>query len=178
MTTTAGVPGPMVEDTPTHPHPDRRPAPARSFPRGRGVCPGCGAFLSRYSDQARCAACVRSSVLPQGLWADPVIGEALVRWDFRTFFRLVRSATGMSQIELGALTGLSQSAISQIESGSRRLTHVVRIQEVLRALGVPEQVSPSRRPAPAPHPSGPVHPQRQSVDQAPGSSSSWRVCQR
>lgn len=99
-------------------------------------------YLSRYSDDARCSACVRASLIPAAVWADPDVAAALAEWNFKVLFRLLRSATGMSQNELGALTGLSQGAISLIEAGARRLIHIDRIQAVIHALGVPDWASP------------------------------------
>jgi DNA-binding XRE family transcriptional regulator len=98
--------------------------------------------VSRYNDDERCAACIRSRRIPDAVWADATIAAALTQWNFGVFFRRLRSTTGMSQNDLSALTGLSQGAISQIEAGTRRLTHINRIQAVIRGLGVPDRVSP------------------------------------
>lgn len=116
-------------------------------------CSGCGAYLSRYSDDTRCSACARSGPVPDTVWADPAVAAALARWDFGVAFRLLRSATGMSQNDLSALTGLSQGAISQIEAGTRRLLNIDRIQAAVHTLGVPDWASPfaagtSSRPSP------------------------------
>ncbi|MEE4543950.1 helix-turn-helix transcriptional regulator [Streptomyces sp. V4-01] len=121
--------------------------------RSHHSCVGCGAYLSRYSDDARCSACARSGPIPDAVWADPAVAATLARWDFGVVFRLLRSATGMSQNDLSALTGLSQGAISQIEAGTRRLLNIDRIQAAIHALGVPAWASPfaagtSARPSP------------------------------
>lgn len=105
-------------------------------------CPDCGARLSRYSDQPRCAACTRASALPAGIWEQPALAAALAAWDFGALFRQVRAATGISQGTLAELTGLSQGTISQLEAGTRRLTHIDRVRDVLRALRVPDRMSP------------------------------------
>ncbi|WP_433892738.1 helix-turn-helix domain-containing protein [Streptomyces sp. CA-111067] len=110
--------------------------------RHRHACSGCGAYLSRYSDDTRCSACARSGPVPDAVWADPAVAAALARWDFGVVFRLLRSATGMSQNDLSALTGLSQGAISQIEAGTRRLLNIDRIQAAVHTLGVPDWASP------------------------------------
>ncbi|MEE4543952.1 helix-turn-helix transcriptional regulator [Streptomyces sp. V4-01] len=108
-------------------------------------CPDCAARLSRYSDQPRCAACTRGSALPAGIWEHPALAAALAEWDFGALFRQVRAATGISQGTLAELTGLSQGAISQLEAGTRRLTHIDRVRDVLRALQVPDRISPLTR---------------------------------
>lgn len=64
------------------------------------------------------------------------------RWDFGSLFTEVRALTGWSQGTLAELTGLSQGMISQVESGTRRLTHIDRIRDAVRALGVPDRLSP------------------------------------
>lgn len=110
--------------------------------RRRDACSGCGAYLSRYSNDSRCSACVRSNLIPDVVWAAPAVADALAQWDFGVVFRLLRSATDMSQNDLSALTGLSQGAISQIEAGTRRLSHIDRIQAVVHALRVPAWASP------------------------------------
>ncbi|MFF7199197.1 helix-turn-helix domain-containing protein [Streptomyces sp. NPDC008079] len=97
----------------------------------RSACSGCGAYLSRYSDDTRCSVCIRSGFIPGAVWADPEVAAAVAQWNFGVLFRLLRSATGMSQNDLSALTGLSQGAISQIEAGTRRLCHIDRIQAVI-----------------------------------------------
>jgi transcriptional regulator with XRE-family HTH domain len=101
----------------------------------------------------RCSARARSGPIPDTVWADPAVTAVLARWDFGAVFRLLRSAIGMSQNDVSALTGLSQGAISQIEAGTRRLLNIDRVQAVIRALGVHEWASPfaadtSARPSP------------------------------
>lgn len=108
-------------------------------------CPDCGAHLSRYSDQPRCAPCTRASTLPVGIWEHPELAAALAEWDFGSLFRQVRTASGISQGTLAELTGLSQGTISQLEAGTRRLTHIDRVRDVLRALQVPDRISPLNR---------------------------------
>ncbi|SEO93321.1 helix-turn-helix domain-containing protein [Actinacidiphila rubida] len=112
-------------------------------------CPDCSAHLSRYSDQPRCAACTRANPLPAALWTNPRLAAALAEWDFGSLFRHLREVSGISQGALAELTGLSQGTISQLENGARRLTHIDRVREVLRALQVPDHISPLT-PTPAP----------------------------
>ncbi|SFF75006.1 Helix-turn-helix domain-containing protein [Actinacidiphila alni] len=105
-------------------------------------CLDCGARLSRYSSLPRCGACTRARVLPVGIWSQPAVIAALAEWDFGRLFRIVRETARISQGTLAELTGLTQGTISQIEANSRRLTHIDRIRDVLRTLGVPEDISP------------------------------------
>ncbi|MFD9483365.1 helix-turn-helix domain-containing protein [Streptomyces sp. NPDC059991] len=77
------------------------------------------------------------------MWRDPEIVTALTAWEFGAAFRKIRQITPLSQDDLAALTGLSQSYLSALESGNRRLTNAERIKGVLGRLGVPPYAAPT-----------------------------------
>ena len=60
--------------------------------RSKRVCGDCGAALSMYSDDGRCAPCLRRFLdlcrslppVPSQVWADREIRDALAGWDFGT----------------------------------------------------------------------------------------------
>ncbi|QXE39169.1 helix-turn-helix domain-containing protein [Streptomyces sp. GMY02] len=81
------------------------------------------------------------------MWQDPSVTAALADWDFGTAFRLIRQIATLRQEDMAAITGLSQSFLSTLESGARRLVNIEKIIIVLDRLGVPPQVSPSPRPS-------------------------------
>ncbi|MEV6723570.1 helix-turn-helix transcriptional regulator [Streptomyces xanthochromogenes] len=85
------------------------------------------------------------------MWRDPDVIAALTAWEFGAAFRRIRQITDLRQDDLAALTGLSQSYLSSLESGSRRLTHVERIREVLGQLGVPVHAAPALVPGTTAH---------------------------
>ncbi|MBC9714473.1 helix-turn-helix domain-containing protein [Streptomyces sp. TRM66268-LWL] len=68
--------------------------------------------------------------------------SALAGWDFGALFSRVRELTGLRQQDLGELTGLTQSTLSMLESGARRLRHIDTIMPVLERLEVPTEVLP------------------------------------
>lgn len=125
-------------------------------PRGDGVvheedrqCARCGCRLSRYNSQARCAACTRtvgdiqtsSAVrVPGRVWHDTRVREALAEWDFGRMLGLVRRLASLRQEDMAQITGLSQGALSMLESGTRRLTNIDKIIPVLDGLAVPPEL--------------------------------------
>ncbi|MBB5907208.1 transcriptional regulator with XRE-family HTH domain [Actinoalloteichus hymeniacidonis] len=77
--------------------------------------------------------------IPPGFFDDPGMRTALAHYDFGAVFLAVRSHTGMSQLELADLLGLSQSRVSAVERGERRLTHVKLAARMATALRIPAQ---------------------------------------
>lgn len=107
-------------------------------------CDRCGCSLNRYNRDTLCAACARSQIrekhclsVPEHVWADPELQSALSAWDFGRASRLIRLRGGLRQDDMSRLTGLSQSFLSMLESGTRRLTNIDKIVEYLTGLGVP-----------------------------------------
>jgi transcriptional regulator with XRE-family HTH domain len=71
------------------------------------------------------------------MWLDTEVGRALDALDFGLLSRLLRERTGMRQEDFAALAGVSQSYLSQLESGARRLTRMDRAAAFLRGIGAP-----------------------------------------
>ncbi|GII65851.1 hypothetical protein Skr01_59360 [Sphaerisporangium krabiense] len=114
---------------------------------GERMCPVCRkTLLSRYSGDPVCAPCARSSrgalpAVPVWLWDSPEIREALASADLPAFLLRVRSAMGLSQLELASLVGWSQSTVNRVENGERNTLYDIR--ELLRfadAIDMPRQV--------------------------------------
>ncbi|WP_049714211.1 helix-turn-helix domain-containing protein [Streptomyces caatingaensis] len=75
--------------------------------------------------------------MPEEVWRDVDVREALAAWDFSRVSRLVRQRGALRQEDVAALTGLSQAFLSMLESGQRRLTNIDKITEFLAGLGAP-----------------------------------------
>lgn len=122
-------------------------------------CTQCGSLLSRYNEHARCAPCSRASAaepapplsLPDHVWQNAAVTAALAAWDFGTAFRVIRRTASLRQEDMSVITGLSQSFLSTLESGTRRLLNIDKIITVLERLGVPAHVAPVPVPGSAAH---------------------------
>ncbi|MGI8307177.1 helix-turn-helix domain-containing protein [Saccharopolyspora hattusasensis] len=88
-----------------------------------------------------CGSCARArgfqKPIPEGFYEDPALRAALARYDFGTVFAAVRQQTGLSQLQLADLLGLSQSRVSAVERGERRLTHVKLAARLATMLRIP-----------------------------------------
>ncbi|MEU5002058.1 helix-turn-helix transcriptional regulator [Streptomyces sp. NPDC021622] len=80
--------------------------------------------------------------LPDNIWQNTAVTTALGNWDFGAAFRLIRQAASLRQEDMSVITGLSQSFLSTLESGTRRLVNIDKIINVLERLGVPAHVAP------------------------------------
>ncbi|WP_189957698.1 helix-turn-helix domain-containing protein [Streptomyces alanosinicus] len=80
------------------------------------------------------------------MWQNPTVAAALADWDFGTAFRLIRQIASLRQEDMSAITGLSQSFLSTLESGARRLVNIDKIVPVLERLGVPPASGATSRP--------------------------------
>ena len=98
-------------------------------------CGRSGCRLSRYntSDQV-CGPCERASgaetrrvAVPDRVWGDEDVRDALARWDFGLLSRRIRERGSLRQEDMAELTGLSQGFLSMLEPGSRRLTSIDRV---------------------------------------------------
>lgn len=125
-------------------------------------CIRCSCRLSRYNSADLCSGCSREVTLaepmtpfvPPHVWRDDDVSEALIQRDFGTLCRLIRERGELRQEDLAVLTDLSQSFLSQLEAGRRRLTNIDRIISLLDGLGAPVEVTgPMLRPhvGEAPH---------------------------
>ena len=109
-------------------------------PRGQHCC-FCGRALA---SDPMCRRCARAAgfhkPIPDGFYNDAGLRAALARYDFGTVFTAVRAHTGLSQLQLANLLGLSQSRISAIERGKRRLTHVKLAARAATLLRIPPEL--------------------------------------
>ncbi|MFI0141487.1 helix-turn-helix domain-containing protein [Streptomyces luteogriseus] len=119
-------------------------------------CIECACQLSRYNSEDCCSACLRgrkvtasaSRCVPEQVWKVPEVRLALAQRDFGRLCTLVRTLGGLRQDDMVTLTGLSQSFLSMLERGERRLTNIDRIVQLLAGLEVPlELTGPILRPA-------------------------------
>lgn len=112
-------------------------------------CDRCGCSLSQYNTDRLCSACARSRTwetsiptVPEHVWFDQDVRNALSAWDFGQASRLIRLRGGLRQEDIAQLTGLSQAFLSMLESGNRRLTNIDKIVEFLTGLAVPAELVP------------------------------------
>lgn len=126
-------------------------------------CGRCGCRLSRYNPGSTlCGPCERVAAapvptrlqIPDRVWLDPAVRDALARWDFGQLSRRVRESASLRQEDLAAMTGLSQGYLSMLEAGSRRLINIDKVLDFLVGLGVPaDLISLPRRAARGTEPS-------------------------
>jgi len=113
-------------------------------------CSRCGCRLSRYNAAPRCGACARAAGpgeaslpplrVPEHAWADHQVREALAAWDLGKMLSRVRRLASLRQEDMAQMTGLSQSALSMLENGTRPLTHIDKITRLLDGLAVPPEL--------------------------------------
>lgn len=112
-------------------------------------CAECAGRLSRYNEENRCGACLRSRPttaqeslrVPARVWDVPEVQFALAERDFGRLCTLVRTLGDLRQDDMVTLTGLSQSFMSMLETGTRRLTNIDRIVGLLAGLNVPVELT-------------------------------------
>lgn len=99
------------------------------------ICVACQVtVLSRYNPDSLCAVCTRASqkqdatdLAPDWLWDSAPLRTALARLDLPTFVLTFRTASGLSQAELGHLVdGWSQPLVSLTERGLRDTIYDIR----------------------------------------------------
>ena len=110
---------------------------------GRQRCRFCGTALATVTDPM-CGSCARAAgfrkPIPDGFYDDADLRAALARYDFGAVFTAVRAHTGLSQVQLADLLDLSQSRISAVERGERRLTHVKLAARLASLLRIPPRL--------------------------------------
>ncbi|MFI5751176.1 helix-turn-helix domain-containing protein [Streptomyces sp. NPDC051644] len=109
------------------------------------VCGKCGNVLSQYNPDPMCASCSRTSAalgVPDRAWRDERVQRALGSWEFGDLLRLLRRRSGLSQMDVRALTGLTQSYISDLENGRKQLGGRDAIIDLLNGLGLPTDLRP------------------------------------
>lgn len=73
-------------------------------------------------------------------WADLRLRASWARRDWAAILRAYRAATGLSQIKLAALVGLSQSDVSLIERGKREVREAAVMDRIAEGLHVPPEL--------------------------------------
>jgi transcriptional regulator with XRE-family HTH domain len=76
---------------------------------------------------------------PADLWERPEMVTALSTRDFGSVIRIFRRWTGTSQTHVGALIGVPQPHVSEIERGSRHVQTLDLIERIADGLGIPRQ---------------------------------------
>lgn len=112
-------------------------------------CNECGCQLSRYNQEPCCSACLRGRpatapatlCVPEQVWDVPEVRLALTERDFGKLCILVRTLGHLRQDDMVTLTGLSQSFLSMLERGARRLTSIDKIVCMLNGLQVPLELA-------------------------------------
>lgn len=79
----------------------------------------------------------KSDSIPDGFYDRDDVRAVLARYDFGTFFSLLRSVTGWTQTELGQRLDLPQPRISDYERFEDRVTDVRLTARFARALAIP-----------------------------------------
>jgi transcriptional regulator with XRE-family HTH domain len=91
-----------------------------------------------------CGSCARTAgfrkAIPNGFYENADLRAALARYDFGAVFAAVRQHTGLSQLQLANLLDLSQSRVSAVERGERRLTHVKLAARLAGLLRIPPRL--------------------------------------
>lgn len=109
----------------------------------RQRCRFCGTVLANAIDPL-CGSCARAAgfrmPIPDGFYEDADLRAALARYDFGAVFAAVRQHTGLSQLQLADLLDLSQSRVSAVERGERRLTHVKLAARLATLLRIPPRL--------------------------------------
>ncbi|MEU2874156.1 helix-turn-helix transcriptional regulator [Streptomyces olivoreticuli] len=102
-------------------------------------------MLSAYNPDPQCAACSRTEAaprIPDRAWRDEQVRRALAGWEFGELLRLVRRRSGVSQMTVRSLIGLTQSFISDLENGRKQLGGRDAIIDFLNGLGLPADLRP------------------------------------
>ncbi|MFB9965642.1 helix-turn-helix domain-containing protein [Sinosporangium siamense] len=103
--------------------------------------------MSRYNSSNICGPCARfpafagkPDFIAPHVWQNEGVLTALRARDFGAVSKLLRTLCSLRQNNLAEITGLSQSYISLLESGRRRLSTIDKIMDFLNALGAPEDI--------------------------------------
>ncbi|NUO61270.1 MAG: helix-turn-helix domain-containing protein [Hamadaea sp.] len=75
--------------------------------------------------------------LAPDFWTTSQTIDALAKRDIPQFFRLVQRETGVTQTRLGVAVGLSQAQVSEVMSGSRRVSSVDVLARIAEGLAMP-----------------------------------------
>ncbi|MGK8507253.1 helix-turn-helix domain-containing protein [Nocardia asiatica] len=108
---------------------------------GGRICRTCRTALPASHTGNLCADCALAAgfkhALTDDFFDDPTIRAALADHDFSVVFTLIREATGLSQLQLAALLDLTQSRVSAVERGERRLTSAKLVARIADTFAIP-----------------------------------------
>ncbi|MCT6780567.1 helix-turn-helix domain-containing protein [Streptomyces sp. CS7] len=108
-------------------------------------CTNCETSLNQYNSDSVCGPCSRMEAapsVPDRAWRADEVQRALAAWDFGELLRLLRRRSGLSQMDVRALTGLTQSYISDLENGRKQLGGRDAIIDLLNGMGLPADLRP------------------------------------
>lgn len=113
---------------------------------GTRLCSLCRCRLSRYNREDVCSGCSRDNrqtarSVPTDIWQLPDVRQAMVNREFGRMCQLIREHAGIRQDDIAAITGLSQPFLSMLESGTRKLTNIDKIIELLDGLQAPPELT-------------------------------------
>jgi Domain of unknown function (DUF5919) len=94
-------------------------------------------MLDRYPVRVRLDTGV-AITLSADFWATSQAIEAVAQRDIAQLFRLIQRETGATQTRLGVAVGLSQAQVSEVISGTRRVTSVEVLARIAYGLSMPE----------------------------------------
>ena len=108
------------------------------------TCRICRGLLSQYNPEPVCAGCARQIAttpsFPLWLWDSLPLRRAFVDLDLGAALTIIRTASGLSQLEFATLLGWSQSAVARAEAGQRdSLYDLRRLFEVVDAVDMPRE---------------------------------------
>jgi transcriptional regulator with XRE-family HTH domain len=81
--------------------------------------------------------------VPEHVWSDQEVRSAVAMRNFGNACRLIRERGGLRQADIAGMTGLSQSFLSMLESGHRRLNNLDKIVQFLNGLSAPSDLYPA-----------------------------------
>lgn len=109
----------------------------------RECCRSCGGSLSRGHVGGLCGDCARTvgfkRLPPSGFFDSPRLRKALAQHDFGAVFVAIREETGLSQLHLANLVGLTQTRVSLAEKRERRVSGLDSAVRIAAALGISPQ---------------------------------------
>ncbi|MFF4880469.1 helix-turn-helix domain-containing protein [Micromonospora sp. NPDC000668] len=76
--------------------------------------------------------------IPNTVWSDPAVGDALTRRDVGALFRRIGQLTGASQTRIGAAVGLEQGYVSRVMAG-RKVTSIEVLERIADGCRMPDQ---------------------------------------
>ncbi|WP_346534612.1 helix-turn-helix domain-containing protein [Micromonospora sp. DPT] len=76
--------------------------------------------------------------IPDDVWSDAVVRNALIRRDVGALFRRVSQLTGASQTRIGAAVGLEQGYVSRVMAG-RKVTSIDVLERIADGCRMPDQ---------------------------------------